>query len=137
MVLAREYLSIWPKEILLPVDNRLMSFFGVLKVIGSLQLVSCSALVVYAVGAWRRKPPEPESPAQFGSVPQTLKLLSDLHQSSRPTARWKPRSPLARAEAELWREAELLRGESSLVPSHSPALPEGEESLVAGGSARA
>src|ERR1700744_6229633 len=105
-----------------------MSFLAVLQVIGSLQLVSSCAVAVYAVAAWRRKGPARETPTPFGSVPETLKLLSDLQQPLRPPSRWKPQSPLARAEAELAREGELLqRGPSPATPLTS-ATTEREES---------
>ena len=86
-----------------------MSFRGVIEIIGALQLVSTCVLAVYAVAAWRRKRPESKIRPHTHSVPQTLKLLSDLQQLSSPSPSWKLRSPLAKAQEELWRQGELLR----------------------------
>ncbi len=120
----REVFLISAKEIRGSVDNRLMSFVAVLQVIGSLQLVSSCAVVVYAIAAWRRKGPERQTPTPFDSVPEALKLLSDLQRPSRPVSRWTPQSPLARAEAELARaKAEVAREAERLRPGPSTAAP--------------
>ncbi len=107
-----------------------MSFLAVLQVIGSLQLVSSCAVAVYAVAAWRRKGHARETPTPFSSVPGGLKLLSDLQQASRPPSRWKPLSPLARAEAELSREAELLQRLQSQAPPLASAVTARKESVA-------
>ena len=98
----------------------LMSFPGVMEIVGTLQLVSTCALAAYAIAAWRRKRPESKNRSQTGSVPQALKLLSDLQRLPGSPPPWKLRSPLAKVEAELWRQGELLR--LGAIPDPSSAL---------------
>ena len=104
-----------------------MSFPGVMEIIGILQLVSSCALALYAFAAWRRKPPAPKIRTRPRSVPETLKLLSDLQQLSTPPPRWKLRSPLTKAEEELWGPAEVLRRESTPDPLSAPSVTEQEK----------
>lgn len=106
-----------------------MSSVGVMEIIGSLQLVSCGALVAYALAAWRRKD-FPEVRPHPHSVQETLKLLSNLQRLSSPPPRWRLRSPLKKAEEELWQQAELLRllrRGSSPDRSSAPSVTEGDK----------
>jgi len=106
-----------------------MSFRGVMEIIGTLQVVSSCAVVVYAIAAWRRKRPESKTSPHPRSVPQTLKLLSDLQQFSSPFPPWKLRSPLVKAEEELWEQGELLRSEWIPDPPSDPQRNRTEKGL--------
>jgi hypothetical protein len=104
-----------------------MSFFAVLKIIGTLQLASSCAVAVYAFVAWRREPPAPKIPTQHCSVPQTVKLPPDLQRLSDFPQPWKLRSPLAKAEEELYGRAEVLPqiDPGSIIRAHRTSIGKG------------
>ena len=105
-----------------------MSFPGVIKIIGALQLASFCAVAVYAFAAWRRKPPAPKIPTPHCSERQTVKRLADLQRLSIFPPPSKLRSPLAKAEEELCGQAELLP-QIDPDPSSASTLAALEEAL--------